>query len=308
MVMGPRFRYILAWMLAMMISLAAWGAPKAVADKPFTVVLDPGHGGKDAGAVGRNTKEKDVVLAVAIKLRDKIQNAHPNVKVLLTRDDDTFIGLQQRADIANKGGGDLFISLHCNSVAKKNPRRNLVEGVSVYAPGVAPSENSLLVAQRENAVMELEPDFTTKYEGFDPEMPESYIMFDFDNDRHQMQSLDFAAKAQTCLVRDAGRFNADVRQAGFWVLKATSMPAVLVELDFICNPIIEQYLASEEGQQQLADALTTAFTQYKEGYDRLSQLDSKVPANDLRTDPVTTQPKPYVPEAKDKRKPKKHKN
>jgi len=236
---------------------------------PFVVVIDPGHGGKDFGAIGAKTNEKTIVLAVGRLLGKKISQAfgRDDVKVIFTRDNDTFVTLQGRADIANKAKGDLFISIHANSVDKRNRNRKQINGTSVYTLGVNRTEKNLAVAQRENSVIVLESDYTVRYQGFDPSSAESYIIFELEQNRHMVQSLDFASKAQTELVRTAGRTDKKVRQAGFWVLHATSMPAVLVELDFICNPTEEAFMASGKGQEKLATALFNAFVSYKKSYD-----------------------------------------
>lgn len=236
---------------------------------PFVVVIDPGHGGKDHGAIGSRTNEKSIVLAVGKLLGEKIGKAYgkDEVKVVYTRDGDYFVTLQGRADIANKAKGDLFISIHANSVDRRNRNRKKINGTSVYTLGVDRAEKNLAVAQRENSVIVLESDYTERYQGFDPSSAESYIIFELEQNRHMEQSLDFASKAQTQLVRTAGRADKKVRQAGFWVLHATSMPAVLVELDFICNPTEEAFMASESGQEKLAASLFNAFKAYKRDYD-----------------------------------------
>ncbi|MBD5304118.1 MAG: N-acetylmuramoyl-L-alanine amidase [Bacteroides sp.] len=228
----------------------------------FTVVIDPGHGGKDFGAVDNNVKEKDINLGVAKKLAEKIKKGSKDVNVVMTRDNDTFITLQDRANIANNNKGNLFISIHTNSVDKSNPRRTTVAGASVYALGLHKDKNNLQVAMRENAVIELEKNYEQKYSGFDPSKDESYIIFEMAQKKNLGQSLKFADIAQKSLVSVAGRGDRGVKQAGFWVLWATSMPAVLVELDFICNPNSAVYMGSEKGQDQMAEALYKAFEKY----------------------------------------------
>ena len=237
-----------------------------VEQHPFTVVIDAGHGGKDPGCVGRLTNEKTVNLNVARALGRLIQQNCKDVKVVYTREDDRFLTLKQRADIAHRNKGDLFISIHVNSVDQKARNRDTVAGASVYAVGVEKSQSALGVAMRENAVIELEEDYTARYCGFDPQSAESYIIFELSNDLHLRKSLDFANLAQRELVCTAGRKDMGVRQAGFWVLWATSMPAVLVELDFICNPESEKFLASEGGVNSCATALNNAFSKYFRNY------------------------------------------
>ncbi|HRN04422.1 MAG TPA: N-acetylmuramoyl-L-alanine amidase [Muribaculaceae bacterium] len=211
--------------------------------QPFVLVLDPGHGGKDIGAPGacRKTTESAVVLDVAKRVGRMVENADLDIKTVYTRKTDRFVTLQGRADIANKAHGDLFVSIHCNSVKSGG---NNVQGTSVYTLGSGKSSENLRVAMRENSVIELEPDYTAKYSGFDPNSVESYILFE--------------------LVTTAGRVDKRLRQANFWVLWATSMPAVLVELDFICNPTIEAFFADEEGREKCAQAIFNAIKTYYE--------------------------------------------
>lgn len=228
----------------------------------FTVVLDAGHGGHDVGASENGVHEKDINLGVAKKLEALISKKYKDFNVVMTRSDDKFISLQDRANIANRNHGNLFISIHTNSVDKSNPNRKNVSGASVYALGLHKDQSNLQVAQRENSVIELENNFEQKYSGFDPNKDESYIIFEMAQKKNLGQSLKFASEAQKQLVSIAGRADRGVKQAGFWVLWATSMPAVLVELDFICNPNVAEYLGSEKGQDQLAQALFKAFENY----------------------------------------------
>lgn len=243
-------------------TLSAVTAPAK--QKEFTVVIDAGHGGHDHGAVDNNAREKDINLAVTRKLAALINKKMKNVNVVLTRDDDTFVSLQERANIANRNKGDLFISIHTNSVDKSNPNRTKVSGASVYALGPQKDANNLKVAQRENSVIELESNYHQKYSGFDPSKDESYIIFEMAQKKTLGQSLRFADQAQKEMVKTAGRADRGVKQAGFWVLWATSMPAVLVELDFICNPKEAEYLSSASGQDELATALFNAVKSYVE--------------------------------------------
>lgn len=231
--------------------------------QPFVLVLDPGHGGKDIGAPGacRKTTESAVVLDVAKRVGRMVENADLDIKTVYTRKTDRFVTLQGRADIANKAHGDLFVSIHCNSVKSGG---NNVQGTSVYTLGSGKSSENLRVAMRENSVIELEPDYTAKYSGFDPNSVESYILFELSQDVHIRQSIDFARLAQDELVTTAGRVDKRLRQANFWVLWATSMPAVLVELDFICNPTIEVFFADEEGREKCAQAIFNAIKTYYE--------------------------------------------
>ncbi len=236
--------------------------------KDFTVVIDPGHGGKDYGALGTTAFEKNINLNVALKLGDLIKSKMDNVKVVYTRDGDYYLTLQERADIANKASGDLFISIHTNSIDKKSKNRTTIKGAATYTLGLHRSEENLEVAKRENSVIALEKDYTTTYQGFDPNSTESYIIFEIFQNVHMDQSIDFAKNVQSEFVRTAGRTDNGVRQAGFWVLAKTSMPAVLVELDFICNPTQESFLSSDEGQEKMAKAIFNAFCDYKKNCDR----------------------------------------
>lgn len=242
------------------VNIQAHDAPKK--GDEFVLVIDPGHGGHDAGAVDNNVKEKDINLGVAKKLAAKIKKGMKNVKVVMTRDNDSYITLQDRAKIANDNKGNLFISIHTNSVDKTNPNRKKVNGASVYALGLHKDQSNLQVARRENSVIELEKNFEQKYSGFDPSKDESYIIFEMAQKKNLGQSLKFADLAQKNLVKEAARGDRGVKQAGFWVLWATSMPSVLVELDFICNPNSAVYMGSEKGQNQLAEALYKAVDKY----------------------------------------------
>lgn len=233
----------------------------------FTVVIDAGHGGKDHGAVGSRAKEKDVNLGVALRLGDMIEREMKDVNVVYTRSKDYFVTLQGRADIANNAGGDLFISIHTNSVDAKSKSRTTVNGASVYTLGLKKGEENLNVAKRENSVIMLEPDYTTTYRGFDPSSTESYIMFELSRDIHMDHSIKVANEIQKELVATAGRRDKSVRQAPFWVLVQTSMPSILIELDFICNPTVEKFLASKDGQKKLAKAIFNGFKKYKHSCD-----------------------------------------
>ena len=234
----------------------------SVSAEQFTIVIDAGHGGKDVGAVDNQVKEKDINLAVALELGSLIKKKLDDVKVVYTRDKDTYLTLQQRAEKANKANGDLFVSIHTNSVAMSNKNRRTVCGASTYTLGLHKDDENMEVARRENAVMTLEKDFQTTYQGFNPNSDESYIIFELSQKKNMSQSIKLANDIQKQLASVANRQDRGVHQAGFWVLWATSMPAVLVELDFICNPISAKYLASENGQKQLAKGIFNAIKNY----------------------------------------------
>lgn len=258
--MTIKLRYVFFALIILLFS----GIAHATDNNKFVVVIDAGHGGKDVGCIGNVTNEKTITLDVAKRLADKIKAGCSDAKVVLTRDGDYFLTLQERANVANKAHGDLFISIHVNSVDKNSKSRTSVQGTSVYAVGADKEGKTLNVAMRENSVMELEDNYGTVYRGFDPNSAESYIIFELSNNLHLNQSLNFASMAQKQLVSTAGRVDKGVRQAGFWVLWATSMPAVLVELDFICNPTQEAFLNSAAGRDKCATALYNAFKQYEE--------------------------------------------
>lgn len=233
------------------------------AEKSFTVMIDPGHGGKDAGALGRRTNEKTINLAVAKKVRDLIDSNMKDAKVEMTRDGDYFVTLKGRSNMANKKQADIFISIHANSIDRKSPLHSSINGAAVYTLGLRKSETNLSIAMRENEVMKLEPDYSTTYEGFDPSSTESYIAFEMMQHTNMDQSIELAEAVQNELVRTAGRKNNGVRQAPFWVLVGTSMPAILVELDFICNPTMERFMMSEKGQDKLARAIYKGIERYR---------------------------------------------
>ena len=231
--------------------------------KKFVVVIDAGHGGKDPGAIGRIIREKNINLGIALKLGALIRENHSDVKVVYTRDRDIFVELQQRANIANRVKADLFISIHTNSAANSS-----AYGTETYTLGLARTEENLRVAKRENSVILLEDDFSKRYEGFDPNSTESYIMFEFLQDKHLEQSINLASSIQRQFKHSAKRIDRGVRQAGFLVLRNTGMPSVLIEVGYISNRNEEAYLASEKGQSQMAKSIYNAFCDYKSDYDR----------------------------------------
>lgn len=224
----------------------------------FTVVIDAGHGGHDAGAVGLKMKvqEKDLNLIVAQQLAAKIQTSYPEVKVVLTRDADVFLPLQQRADIANKNHADLFISIHTNAAENRN-----AQGAETFILGTDRMEDNLDVAMRENAVMKLEEDQTV-YQGFDPNSIESYILFELMQNQYMENSLSFAELVQNQFVAKLQRANRGVRQAAFWVLLKSACPSVLVEMGFLSNADEERWLASTEGKTGIVNGIFDAFEKF----------------------------------------------
>jgi len=248
------FTFICLWLLASPLCVGS-----AVA-KEFVVVIDPGHGGNDPGAVGKISKEKDINLKVALKLGSLIRNNCKDVKVIYTRNKDVFVNLNRRAEIANNAKADLFISIHTNALANNNT----IKGASTWTLGLAKSEANLSVAKRENSVILYEDDYKTRYAGFDPNSSESYIIFEFMQDKYMSQSVHFASVVQQHFKTTCRRIDRGVHQAGFLVLKASAMPSVLVELGFISTPEEERYLNSEEGADNLSRGIYRAFLQYKD--------------------------------------------
>lgn len=235
------------------------------AEPKFVVVIDAGHGGRDGGAVRGVYKEKDINLGVARALGDLIEGSYKDVKVIYTRKSDVFVDLDRRADIANKAKANLFISIHTNSTAAKTTNAS---GADTYILGLARSGENLEVAKRENSVILLEDNYTKKYEGFDPNSTESYIIFEFMTNKFMEQSLQFADFVQRDFKRVAKRNDRGVRQAGFLVLRKSSMPSVLIELGFINNPTEAQFLASKSGQKSMATAIYSGFKRFKRDFDK----------------------------------------
>lgn len=227
------------------------------ADTSYTLVLDAGHGGKDPGAVGKFSQEKDLNLALVLKVGELINAQYPDVKVVYTRDNDVFIPLQTRADIANKNNADLFISIHANASENKASK-----GVETFILGTEKMEKNLDVAMRENAVMKLEADYKTTYHGFDPNSIDSYIMFELMQNSFMDQSLQFAEQVQQRFVGHLNRSDRGVQQASFWVLLKTACPAILFEMGFISNPEEERYLNQDASMAQMANAIVNAFGAY----------------------------------------------
>lgn len=242
--------------------------------RSFTVVIDAGHGGKDPGARGVRINEKAINLAVALKLGGFIEQRSEDVKVIYTRKTDRFIELDERANIANRNKADLFISIHTNAVK----RGSTVQGTETYTLGLARTDENLEVAMSENSAILLEDNYQQRYEGFDPNSSESYIIFEFMQNKHMEQSISLASEIQKSF-KGAKRVDRGVRQAGFLVLRKTSMPSVLVELGYISNRNEESYLGSAAGQQALAEALYEAFDRYKRSYDRRTTGGSGVSAS-----------------------------
>jgi N-acetylmuramoyl-L-alanine amidase len=232
--------------------------------KRWIIVIDAGHGGNDHGAIGSSSSEKDITLAVALKVGKYIKENISNVTVIYTRESDIFVDLRERANIANKNKADLFISIHVNSTNSKN-----AIGTETFVMGLTKDKENLEVAMKENEVIFLEKDYSTKYEGFDPKLPESFITFTLTQNIFKDQSIDLASKIQTQYKDRISRFDRGVKQAGFWVLFKTAMPSVLTEIGFISNPSEEKYLNSLQGQDYISSAIFRACRDY------IKEIDSK---------------------------------
>jgi N-acetylmuramoyl-L-alanine amidase len=226
--------------------------------KTFTLVIDAGHGGHDAGAIGAITKEKTINLNVALAFGRLVEQNCKDVKVIYTRKTDVFVPLHTRADIANKAKADLFISIHTNAL----PKKRISRGIETYTLGMHRAADNLDVAKRENSVILIEKDYKQRYQGFDPNSSESYIMFEFIQDHNMAQSVELAKLVQKRTCATAGRQNKGVKQAGFLVLRETSMPSCLIELGFISTPDEEQFLHSDNGVEKLGRGIYQAFVDY----------------------------------------------
>ena len=234
------------------------------ANKRFTLVIDAGHGGNDAGARGKFSKEKNINLNVALAFGRYVERNCPDVRVIYTRKTDVFVTLHERANIANRNKADLFVSIHTNAL----PKGKIARGMETYTLGMHRVADNLDVAKRENSVILYEDNYKQHYEGFDPRSSESYIMFEFLQDRNMAKSVELAKYVQKRACAEAGRPNKGVKQAGFLVLRETSMPSCLVELGFITTPDEENYLNSSDGVDALGRGIYKAFVDYKRKYDR----------------------------------------
>ena len=306
MFFSSRSRYQVL-LLTLLAGYLLWGIPTALqAQRLFTVVIDAGHGGKDPGTVGNGGKEKDITLSVAKIVGRKIKANHPEVRVLYTRETDTFVGLQARADYANRHKASLMLSIHVNSAPTAT-----VNGTETYVLGVSKFANNLSVAMRENKAMLLESDYKTTYRGFDPTSTESYIMFDLMQDAYITKSIDFANRLQR-RYRTHGCYSRGVRQDILWVLSQSAMPSVLTEIGFLTNKQEANLMLSSAGQEKIADAISEAFTGYymaftgKSAKDTPKQADATEPADTTTTSPggdeagatTPSTPEPSAPEPK----------
>lgn len=248
--------------------------------KDFTLVLDAGHGGHDNGARGAYANEKDVNLSLVLKVGAMIKNNNKDVEVIYTRKTDEFIPLMTRADIANKGKANLFISIHCNSSPKSAPY-----GTETFVLGAHRNRDNFDVAKRENEVIYMEKDYQTTYEGFNPSSPESVIGLTLMQNIYLENSLKMASYVENNFKKE-NRFSRGVKQAGFLVLVQTAMPSVLIETGFISNPQEGQYLASEDGQNTIAKDIYEAFLSYKKEYDKKSEKKAEEEIQQVVENPV----------------------
>lgn len=275
-----RIALLLCWLLI-------GGQPALLAAGRYTVVIDAGHGGKDPGAMRQGYKEKDITLSVALKLGQMIRNNHPEVRVLYTRERDVFVGLQARADFANKHKASLMISVHVNSASAS------ARGTETFVLGLDKHQSNLAVAMRENKAMLLEDDYKTTYKGFDPTSTESYIMFDLMQEAYLDRSVEFANLVER-QYRRQGKSSRGVRQAALWVLSQSAMPSVLTEIGFISNARDLAYLTSESGQIEIARALAKAFSQFYGQTPKIKdkqetkQEDRQDPPRELPAEPDST--------------------
>lgn len=250
----------LIWALMCMLAMTAFAA-----NKRFTLVIDPGHGGHDAGALGAISKEKNINLAVALRFGKYVEQNLPEVRVIYTRKTDVFIPLNERANIANRANADLFISVHTNAL----PAGKIARGFETYTLGMHRAKDNLDVAMRENSVISMEKDYQQRYQGFDPRSSESYIIFEFIQGKNMERSVDLARMIQRGVCDGANRPDKGVHQAGFLVLRETSMPGCLIELGFITTPDEERLLNNDSRVDDIARGIYEAFAKYKNKYDRL---------------------------------------
>ncbi len=303
MYIHKKFKYSFA-ILACIVSFAAFGQS---GDK-FKVVLDAGHGAKDFGAVKNGFVEKNIALAVALKV-GRLLDKQPSVDVVYTRSTDVFIELVERANIANRANADLFVSIHCNS----NPNSEAF-GTETYVMGLTKVKSNLEVAKNENEVITLEADYKVKYAGYDPKSPESLIGITLIQEEHLDQSIAVASKIQDNFTQQLSRKSRGVKQAPFMVLHKTSMPSILIEMGFLSNKTEGQYLNSEEGQNEIAKAIADAIMGYKKEYYGGTSIENKIDKEALKVErpkemastakkdsaktPVTKAPEPKKTEAK----------
>ena len=256
--------------IILVFALLTLAMPASAVDKDgkFILVIDPGHGGKDPGAVNGKNQEKSINLNVALKMGKLIEDNCKDVKVIYTRKTDVFVELYKRADIANKAGADMFISVHTNSAKSKS-----ANGAETYLLGVEENRASanLNAALEENKAILLENDYEAHYEGYDPNSPESMIIFEFMQNEYQKESLKMATFTQNQMVSSAKRPDRGVHQAGYLVLWKSTMPSILIELGFISNDAECKYLVSQKGVDEMAQSLYKAFSEYLDYHNKLME-------------------------------------
>ena len=275
-------RTILLFAVTILSAAPAYAVDK---DGKFVLVIDPGHGGKDPGAVNGKSQEKSINLNVALKMGKLIEDNCKDVKVIYTRKTDVFVELYKRADIANKASADMFISIHTNSAKSKS-----ANGAETYLLGVEEDRTSanLNAALQENKAILLENDYETHYEGYDPNSPESMIIFEFMQNEYQKESLKMASFTQDQMIKSAKRPDRGVHQAGYLVLWKSTMPSILIELGFISNDNECKYLTSQKGVDEMSMSLYKAFQEYLDYHNKL--LERAVPA--AQAIGSKTEPKP----------------
>ncbi|HSF89468.1 MAG TPA: N-acetylmuramoyl-L-alanine amidase [Saprospiraceae bacterium] len=233
------------------------------------VVIDPGHGGKDPGCSGHHSREKEVALSIGLDLGKKLKAQYPDIQVIYTRDTDVFIPLNERAAIANRNKADLFISIHCNYISV----RNRATGSETYVLGLHRAEDNLDVAKRENSAILLEENYEKTYEGFDPYSPEGHIILTMFQNAHLEQSILFATHVESAFKKLSRLPSRGVKQAGFLVLRETTMPSVLIETGFLSTDTDENYLMKKENQQEMASTILKAFSNYKKEVEEYQEPD-----------------------------------
>jgi len=288
--MVKKLKYFLL-LCTFILGFTAFTVLKNVNASPIKIiVIDPGHGGKDPGCSGAIHNEKEIALAVALRLGKLLEDNLKDVKVIYTRTTDVFVELEDRAQIANKAKADLFISIHCNAAGKpvmikdaktgkkriktyKNKKGKVVVvekpnplpfGTETYVMGLKNEEGKMKVATRENSAIFYEEDYEKKYGGFDPESEESYIIMSNYTSAYVIQSASLAMKIQDEYIKKAGRVDKGVHRQSIWVLWRTSMPSILTELGYLTNPLEESFLGSEKGQDYLAKSIFKGIRRYKD--------------------------------------------
>ena len=269
-------------MISFYITYSAFGQKKEV-NLPKIIMIDAGHGGKDPGTVVGSAREKNVVLDVALKLGNLIKSNQKNIKVVYTRDGDYFVPLMDRAQMANKINASLFISIHANYCGSPE-----IYGTETYVLGLHRTEDNLNVAKKENSVILLEDDYTKRYEGFNPNLSESYIMFELLQDAFLDQSLRFASILQSNFKELAQRRDREVRQAGFLVLRETSMPSVLIETGYLSNKKENSFLMSDTGRSEIAHSIYGSLVKYLNKIDIQENL-TIVPEHQVKAETIQAQ-------------------